>query len=104
VLQALPQDTNAAVNGGQRLLVLHQYRQQHPQPTLQQAPMQQFEVESETPVHQRYLTVYNRKVRFSAPDKPSEVGQHKSSCFRYSSAATALVRLEQPDSTPQHTA
>lgn len=81
MLQALPQDTNAPVHGKQRLLVLHQYRQQHPQPALQHAPMQQFEVESETPVHQRYLTVYNRKVRFSAPDKPSEVRQHR--CFLF---------------------
>lgn len=70
--QRLAQQQRIA-NGTQHLHVLHQYRQQHPQPTLQHAPMQQFEVESETPVHQRYLTVYNRKVRFSAPENPAHV-------------------------------
>lgn len=48
--------------------------------------MQQFEVESETAVHQRYLTVYNRKVRFSAPDRPQDVGLFvlKPLCSRHS--------------------
>jgi hypothetical protein len=72
-LQQARQHSSAA-NGSQPSQVLHQYRQQHPQPTYQHFPMQQFEIESETPVHQRYLTVYNRKVRFSAPERPSEVG------------------------------
>lgn len=51
---------------------LQQYRQEHPQPTRSLIPMQQFDVESETAVHQRYLTVYNRKVRFCAHERPTE--------------------------------
>jgi hypothetical protein len=65
---------SSATNGTQQLHVLHQYRQEHPQGAADHIPMQQFEVESETPVHQRYLTVYNRKVKFCAPERPTEVG------------------------------
>lgn len=36
--------------------------------------MQQFQVVSETPVHSRYLTVFDRKVKFRASENPSEVG------------------------------
>jgi hypothetical protein len=46
----------------------------------QMAPMQQFEMVSETAVHQRYLTVYDRRIKFCAHDNPAEViGRHKHS-------------------------
>jgi hypothetical protein len=35
--------------------------------------MQQFEMVSETAVHQRYLTVYDRRIKFCAHDNPAEV-------------------------------
>jgi hypothetical protein len=41
--------------------------------TPQMAPMQQFEMVSETAVHQRYLTVYDRRIKFCAHDNPAEV-------------------------------
>jgi hypothetical protein len=41
--------------------------------TTQMAPMQQFEMVSETAVHQRYLTVYDRRIKFCAHDNPAEV-------------------------------
>ncbi|KAF8056772.1 hypothetical protein HT031_006270 [Scenedesmus sp. PABB004] len=47
-------------------------RQLHPQPALQVAPMQQYELVSEAPLHSRYLTVYDRRVRFCAPGNPAE--------------------------------
>ncbi|WIA21290.1 hypothetical protein OEZ85_000523 [Tetradesmus obliquus] len=36
------------------------------------APMQKFEMVSETAVHQRYLTVYDRRIKFCAHDNPAE--------------------------------
>jgi hypothetical protein len=38
-------------------------------------PLQEFEQTLEEVLHHRYLTVYNRRVRFSAPGHdPSQVG------------------------------
>lgn len=35
--------------------------------------MQQFEIVSETSVHSRYLSVFDRKVKFCASESPNEV-------------------------------
>ncbi|KAF8056774.1 hypothetical protein HT031_006272 [Scenedesmus sp. PABB004] len=43
-----------------------------PMPALQVASMQQYELVSEAPLHSRYLTVYDRRVRFCAPGNPAE--------------------------------
>eukprot|EP00878_Enallax_costatus_P033038 GHUV01036414.1.p1 GENE.GHUV01036414.1~~GHUV01036414.1.p1 ORF type:complete len:257 (+),score=49.61 GHUV01036414.1:297-1067(+) len=48
------------------------HRQLHPKSALQAAPMQQFQIVSETPVHSRYLTVFDRKVKFCASENPNE--------------------------------
>jgi hypothetical protein len=78
--RARPQHAHAAV--GQLL-------QQQLAPLMQQ----QFEIISEAPVHQRYLTVYNRHVRFSPQQDSAAPGHHVSAAAVCPSAlATALWR------------
>lgn len=45
--------------------------------------MQKFEMVSETAVHQRYLTVYDRRIKFCAHDNPAEVRCLHISAFIY---------------------
>lgn len=48
---------------------------------MQVAPMQQFEIVSETTVHSRYLSVYDRQVKFCATENPSAVSTKATMCI-----------------------